>query len=70
MANPGRIFEAQRLLRRIDDRDAECSRWLVQALESIADVDSNMPVKCVLLHIYNALPNARLNEKEKELLSA
>jgi len=64
----GRIYEAQRLLRRIDDRDAECSRWLVQALESIAASDANMPIKCALMHIYNALPGASLNNKEKELL--
>lgn len=63
-----RIYEAQRLLRRIDDRDADCARWLIQAIEQLAAADPAMPVKYALLHINNALPGAGLSAKEKEFL--
>lgn len=62
------IFEAQRLLRRINDRDPECARWLVQAIEQIALANANMPIKYALLQIHNALPNVALTDKEREFL--
>jgi len=62
------VFEAQRLLRRIQERDPECARWLIQAIEQLATADANMPIKYALLQIHIALPAAALNNRDKELL--
>jgi hypothetical protein len=62
------IFEAQRLLRQIKDRDPECARLVVQAIEQIAAAAPDMPVKYVLLQIHSALPGAAFTDKERKLL--
>jgi hypothetical protein len=62
------IFEAQRLLKLIEERDPECARLLVQAIEQFTFAGANAPIKYILQQIYTAIPNAALSEKEKELL--
>jgi hypothetical protein len=62
------MYEAQRLLRRVADRDAECARWMVLAIEEMTAADANMPIKYALLHIHTTLPGVSLTERERKLL--
>jgi hypothetical protein len=62
------VFEATRLLKLIEERDPECARLLVQAIEQFTYAGANAPVRYILQQIYTAIPDAALSEKEKELL--
>jgi hypothetical protein len=61
-------FEAQRFLRLIEERDPQCARLLVKAMEEFNLAGGNVPIRYVMLQIYIALPGAALSEKEKGLM--
>ena len=62
------FLEAKKLLRLIEERDPQCARLLVKAIEEFNLAGGDMPIRYILLHIYTALPDVALSEKEKELL--
>jgi hypothetical protein len=61
-------YEAHRYLRLIEERDPQCARLLVKAIEEFNLAGGDMPIRYILLQIYTAIPEAALSEKEKEFL--